>query len=603
MRRSGNSRHLHIQPHPKLLVRLLMRVIPAFYYDWMLLYSAFFAAVLFLAIQGLDWICSALISTTGQAALTSSNIRFFLRSWQGYALIFIFLIFLGLVGAIIMNGIIFLSDDMLYQKKIRLIRNLKRSVVSIRLFLCREAISLILYYYVFVLFFTISLLSIVPNPFEIPGYFRYLVSKKLLSLALYFAAFILICIPILRNPLLLHDILLGQESPSAARARTKLYIKEHRRFLFREILLTVLVFCAILFAAAGIFLYFPLLVQKVFFFLSPRPRRVLVLLAVFTGLAVLMTAVLLALWILPVRISALYHFMNHDAFPMQKIRKHRPFFRWFLPAVLILIVAATAVSYVQFNYLFPPAKHIEAVVHRLGGDLDTENTLEGMDLAVGLGAPALETDIQRTADGEYVIFHDATLKRLCDMPDRIDEMTLSQVRAVELPGPEWTTRQIPLLSEVLDKAKGQVRLYLELKGATADVQMARDVARMVRERNMEQECVLISMNYSLINYISKRIPDIPCGYLYFFAYGSPSSLSGNILLAQSNAISQQRMRAIHSKGKKMYCWTVNSRKTAQNMVRQRVDGIISDRYDIIASVLDHMESRTDYERIMDVLLR
>ena len=162
---------------------------------------------------------------------------------------------------------------------------------------------------------------------------------------------------------------------------------------------------------------------------------------------------------------------------------------------------------------------------------------------------------------------------------------------------------IETLSEVLDKAKGQVRLYLELKGATADVQMARDVARMVRERNMEQDCVLISMNYSLINYISKRIPDIPCGYLYFFAYGSPSSLSGNILLAQSNAISQQRMRAIHSKGKKMYCWTVNSRKTAQNMVRQRVDGIISDRYDIIASVLDHMESRTDYERIMDVLLR
>lgn len=107
MRRSGNSRHLHIQPHPKLLVRLLMRVIPAFYYDWMLLYSAFFAAVLFLAIQGLDWICSALISTTGHAALTSSNIRFFLRSWQGYALILIFLAFLGLVGAVIMNGIIF----------------------------------------------------------------------------------------------------------------------------------------------------------------------------------------------------------------------------------------------------------------------------------------------------------------------------------------------------------------------------------------------------------------------------------------------------------------------------------------------------------------
>jgi glycerophosphoryl diester phosphodiesterase len=94
-----------------------------------------------------------------------------------------------------------------------------------------------------------------------------------------------------------------------------------------------------------------------------------------------------------------------------------------------------------------------------------------------------------------------------------------------------------------------------------------------------------------------------CGYLYFFAYGTPADLAGNLLLAQSNAISRSRTRAIHSKGKKTYCWTVNSRQTALNMVRQRVDGIITDRYDIVENVLDHMESRNDYERIMDVLLR
>ena len=126
---------------------------------------------------------------------------------------------------------------------------------------------------------------------------------------------------------------------------------------------------------------------------------------------------------------------------------------------------------------------------------------------------------------------------------------------------------------------------------------------MVRSRGMEDDCVLISLNYNLISYISRRIPGIQSGYLYLFAYGSPASLAGQILLAQSNAISIRRTRSIHSKGKKIFCWTVNSRQTALNMVRQRVDGIISDRYDIIASVLDHMESRNDYERIMDVLLR
>ena len=298
--------------------------------------------------------------------------------------------------------------------------------------------------------------------------------------------------------------------------------------------------------------------------------------------------------------------MNHGFRPLQKRGEHKTPLAGIVLIILIVLAglaAAVTISFLHFDYLYPPAKHIEAVVHRLGGDLDTENTLEGMDLAMELGAPALETDIQRTKDGEYVIFHDSTLKRLCGISTRINEMTLDEVRAVHLPGPGLETRQIPLLSEVLDRAKGRVRLYLELKGKDADPKMARDVARMIRSRGMEDDCVLISLNYNLISYISRRIPGIQSGYLYLFAYGSPASLAGQILLAQSNAISIRRTRSIHSKGKKIFCWTVNSRQTALNMVRQRVDGIISDRYDIIASVLDHMESRNDYERIMDVLLR
>ena len=89
---------------------------------------------------------------------------------------------------------------------------------------------------------------------------------------------------------------------------------------------------------------------------------------------------------------------------------------------------------------------------------------------------------------------------------------------------------------------------------------------------------------------------------YFFAYGNAAGLEADMLLSQANVIHPTRTRAIHRKGKKLYCWTVNSRKTARAMLRRRVDGIISDRYDIIQSVLDHMESRTDYERIMDVLV-
>ena len=605
MKSTDSPGRQNTHPIRRIPGRMIKTIFPVFSFGWMLLYSLLFACIVFLAMNGVDRICSGLIASTGYTALTSANFRLFLRSWQGPAALAVLLVSLSVVAAVVLNGVIFLSDDMLHHRNIRPFRLLKKSVLSIRLFLCREAIPIILYYFVFVLFYSVSLLSVVPNPFEIPGYLRYLVSRKLTFLLVYFVFFVLISIPLLRNPLLLHDILLRQESPHSARLRTRVFAREHRRFLFRETLQSFLFFCLILITGTIVFLYFPLLMQTLFSFLPQAPRRVLVLLFTYLSLAVLAIAVLLAVWILPMKIALLYHYMVHKALPARYApvrirRKHI-----FIPAALFacVLAAAVTVSFLQFNYLYPPARYIEAVVHRLGGDLDTENTIEGMEQAIALGAPALETDIQRTKDGAYVIFHDSTLRRLCGIPSTINEMTLEQVRAVSLPGPDWEDRRIPLLSEVLDRAKGRVRLYLELKGKDADRKMAMDVANMVRARDMEDDCVMISMNYNLISYISRRFPDIRSGYLYFFAYGSSSSLAGNILLAQSNAISIQKTRAIHARGKKVYCWTVNSRQTALNMVRQHVDGIISDRYDIIASVLDHMESRNDYERIMDVLLR
>ena len=84
----------------------MQTIFPVFSFGWMLLYSLLFACIVFLAMNGVDRICSGLIASTGYTALTSANFRLFLRSWQGYALILIFLAFLGLVGAVIMNGII-----------------------------------------------------------------------------------------------------------------------------------------------------------------------------------------------------------------------------------------------------------------------------------------------------------------------------------------------------------------------------------------------------------------------------------------------------------------------------------------------------------------
>ena len=94
------------------LRRIWKRTFPVFHFGWMLACSLLLAAVVFLAMHGLDLICSVLISSTGFTALTSANFRYFLRSWQGYAVVILFLASLITIAAIIMNGVIFLSDEL-----------------------------------------------------------------------------------------------------------------------------------------------------------------------------------------------------------------------------------------------------------------------------------------------------------------------------------------------------------------------------------------------------------------------------------------------------------------------------------------------------------
>ncbi len=594
------------------LRELLQGRLSRFHFGWMLLFSVAFGAFLLMAFNGVEILTSHLISSSGHVALTSGDYGFFFQSWQGYVTIAILLVSTVLIIGIILNSIIFLSDNLFHERYQNPLSILIRSIRSIRIFACKEAIPIILYFIVFITFFVITLLSLIPNPFEIPGYIRYRLSKNILSMLIYAGALVLVSFSLINNPLIAHDMLLGQKSPEEAYKRTRSYVRTNRRQVLTEMLVSLLTICVILVLSGAVFLYLPKLCQILSDPLPLPVQRIIVLTTTYLGLLLLAFAVLMSPWILTITISELYDRMlesegltvaSYKDIPRSKPSGSKFLRRTLLILFIALFAASVVLSYLQFNYIYPPAKNIEAVVHRLGGDMDTENTMEGLMKAIELEAPAVETDIQRTKDGEYVIFHDATPKRMCGTSGRISEMTLEEVQALKLPSPVFEEeRRIPLLSEVLDAAKGKIQLYLELKGKTADIKMAKDVARMVRQRGMEEDCVLISMNYSLISYIHRHIPDIPCGYLYFFAYGLESKLNGNILMAQSNAINSTRTRAIHSQGKKVYCWTVNSMQTAQNMVRQRVDGIITDRYDIVASVLDHIESRNDYERIMDVLL-
>lgn len=606
----------------------------------MLIVSILCSFLIILSMTGTDALVSSLLHVSGDPAITSGNYHIFFRSWHGYAVVLITEVILLVTVAALINMVILLAEDLRRGVPVRPISLLFRGISRIRLFMCRQGVPVILYYIVFFPAITVTLFFVIPNPFEIPGFIIYQIHKKLLYRVLYILVMAVLTALQLRNLFLLQDVVLENETLPEARQRAKRMIREHRRQAYPALLAAVIMAAVVILGGLAVFRLLPLALQNITIHIPRLISRYIVLFGTCLGVLALALCVLLAPWIVILSMSEIYDRLRgrepvkagvpagdktpasaadrthssvtgeataatiKEAASDEKTSQGRQhhFAAIILLVCLLLTAAVSWVLLVHFEYLFPRARRVEAVVHRLGGDLDIENTLEGQEAALELGAGAAETDIQRTKDGEYIIFHDGTLKRMCGMPDRPCDLTLDEIRSIEMQTVTGEVRKIPTLEEVLDKAKGREVLYLELKGVTADEQMADDVIAMVKEKGMEQDCILISMNYHVIRYIDRSYADIRCGYLYFFAYGNESRLEADLLMSQSNVINPSKTSAIHRAGKQLYCWTVNSRRTAKAMIRRRVDGIISDRYDIIASVLDHLESRTDYERIMDVLV-
>ncbi len=88
-----------------------------------------------------------------------------------------------------------------------------------------------------------------------------------------------------------------------------------------------------------------------------------------------------------------------------------------------------------------------------------ENSLTSFDAAVRNGYP-IEIDIHLTRDGEVVVFHDDTLKRMCGKEGVIEKMTLKELKTMKLSD---TDEEIPTLSECLCAVSGRVPLLIEFK--------------------------------------------------------------------------------------------------------------------------------------------
>jgi glycerophosphoryl diester phosphodiesterase len=274
--------------------------------------------------------------------------------------------------------------------------------------------------------------------------------------------------------------------------------------------------------------------------------------------------------------------------------------------IVLTILVFAFVSSINFDKVFPSVYATNIIAHRAGGYMANENSLLGLEKSSEKGVRFAEIDVQRTSDGWYVVNHDASFKRNCGVDKTANEMSLDEILELKVRNQFHPTKpsvEVATLDEMLELAhEKNIHLYIELKGKTADKQMAKEVYDIVDSYDMVKDVTFISMKFKTIYYLEKMHPEAETGYLCFYSYGAVRKMKCDALLLESSAAIQTNIRVAHANGKKVYVWTVNSVNGMMNFMTSNVDGIITDEVPLAQSTMKLLEDRNDEARVFQRFL-
>ncbi len=217
--------------------------------------------------------------------------------------------------------------------------------------------------------------------------------------------------------------------------------------------------------------------------------------------------------------------------------------------------------------------------HRGARAYEPENTLRSFRRALELGVNAIEFDVRRTKDGELVVIHDNKVDRTTDGKGLVNELTLKEIKELNTEKGE----KIPTLEEALDFLDRKVKLLIELK----ETGFEDKVLEVIKSKGLEDNVIIISFHEEALRRIRELSDKIETGLIYV-KHKNPIkaalSLKAQYLLPLYRFTHSTLIKKAHENGLKVIVWTINTLEEAQEYARKGVDGIASDKPDILKMV-------------------
>ena len=216
------------------------------------------------------------------------------------------------------------------------------------------------------------------------------------------------------------------------------------------------------------------------------------------------------------------------------------------------------------------------IAHRaLHGDGRPENSLAAVRAAVAAGY-GIEIDIQPSADGAAMVFHDHDLARMTGGAGPVTAQTVAELGRTPLQG---TGETVPTLEEVLAAIDGKVPLLIEIKdqdGALGPGVGPLESAVIRALEGYAGPTALMSFNPHSVAEMARRAPDIPrglttCGFsaaewpevgdearARLAAIADYARVGASFISHEAGDLSSHRVAELKSEGAHILCWTIRS---------------------------------------------
>lgn len=239
-----------------------------------------------------------------------------------------------------------------------------------------------------------------------------------------------------------------------------------------------------------------------------------------------------------------------------------------------------------------------ALAHRGGADLAAnrgrENTEHAFAQAVALGCDHLETDVHLTRDGVLVAFHDEVLDRVTDRTGRLADLDWAEVSRARIGGVD----PIPRLSDLL-VAFPHAFFNIDLKSDAA----VRPLADELRRHGAQQRVCVgsfksrrlrrfrrlagrgVATSASPVQLVWTRFVPLLPRLLPGRGLALQMPVGRRIAGIEVELVTPRLIARAHAAGRQVHVWTIDDRAEMERLIDLGVDGLVSDRIDILREVL------------------